>query len=281
MTSLACWLGVDQRGASSIYLASDSRISWGTNSSWDYGRKLFASQSQPDILGYCGDVVFPSQVLGQIVESIDSGLIFQNTDVPLVRFSKIARAITASLARYPSRQRQKFSIIYCTRQEQGMNSRFFVSVLHYLPDDKWSEQVPILPSQSDVVIAIGSGEKLIMEWRDRWNRVTGEPTSRAIFSALCDAIATGHDPLSGGPAQLVGIYRKGLAHSFGIVHAGQCYLYGLPFNDRDLAGNIEWRNNLFERCDPRTMSPLVGSQRHARPKPLRKEEGTPDKASSR
>lgn len=270
MTSLACWLAVDQRGPSAVYLASDSRISWGINSTWDYGRKLFASQFQPDIVGYCGDVVFPSQILGQLVESIDAGLLFQSNEAPLDRFFKIATSIKNSFSSYPGERRCPFWIIYCTRQHQGMDSAFFVAVLHYSQLGTWTEQVLDLPQKSDVVSTLGSGAESVKNWRYRWNHAIGEPTSRAIFSALCDAIGTGHDPLSGGPPQLSGIYRKGPAHSFGIVHAGQQFLCGLPFNNLDMAGTLEWRNTLFERCDPKTMHPLVGAQRHARPKTLPK-----------
>ena len=60
MTSLLAWVGVDSRHLSSIYLASDSRISWGDVANWDFGRKLFASTKYPEIIGYVGDVLFPS-----------------------------------------------------------------------------------------------------------------------------------------------------------------------------------------------------------------------------
>ena len=44
-----------------IYLASDSRITWGSaNRRWDAGRKLFTSDKSSHAFGYCGDVVFPS-----------------------------------------------------------------------------------------------------------------------------------------------------------------------------------------------------------------------------
>ena len=75
MTSFVAWVGVDARGPASIYLASDSRISWvdpdKTFETWDYGRKLFASKKYPEIFGYFGDTLFPSQMLGQVLDLIE------------------------------------------------------------------------------------------------------------------------------------------------------------------------------------------------------------------
>jgi hypothetical protein len=76
MTLLVSWLGVDTHGIASAYIASDSRVSWGRETNFDHGRKVFAFRSSPDILGYCGDVLFPTMVLSQITEIADNGLLF-------------------------------------------------------------------------------------------------------------------------------------------------------------------------------------------------------------
>jgi hypothetical protein len=59
MTTIVTWAAVDTHGVSSIYIASDSRISWGATTVWDSGRKTFASQDCPFVFGYWGDVLFP------------------------------------------------------------------------------------------------------------------------------------------------------------------------------------------------------------------------------
>jgi hypothetical protein len=66
MTLLVSWIGVDPHGTSSAYIAADSRVSWGDVANFDHGRKVFAFRHSPDILGYCGDVLFPTMVLSQI-----------------------------------------------------------------------------------------------------------------------------------------------------------------------------------------------------------------------
>ena len=76
MTTLIAWVGVDQRGPSSLYLASDSRFTWLEGITWDSGCKIFASRTHPALLGYCGDVVFSSISIAQALELIDSDLLF-------------------------------------------------------------------------------------------------------------------------------------------------------------------------------------------------------------
>lgn len=41
MTLLASWIAVDSRKPSSIYILSDSRISWGSAAKFDFGKKVF------------------------------------------------------------------------------------------------------------------------------------------------------------------------------------------------------------------------------------------------
>ena len=69
MTTLVSWIAYDQRGPSAAYIATDSRISWGVSDVWDGARKCFASREYRDLFGYVGDVLLPSLVLGQFVDS--------------------------------------------------------------------------------------------------------------------------------------------------------------------------------------------------------------------
>ena len=71
MTLLASWIGIDTHGPTSAYIVSESRFVWDSSRHFDYGKKVFASKSYPEIFGYAGDVLFPSIVLSQILEMID------------------------------------------------------------------------------------------------------------------------------------------------------------------------------------------------------------------
>ena len=76
MTLLVSWTGVDTHGTASAYIAADSRVSWGDIAVFDHGRKVFAFRHSPDILGYCGDVLFPTMAISQLTEMADRGLLF-------------------------------------------------------------------------------------------------------------------------------------------------------------------------------------------------------------
>ena len=124
MTSLASWIGIDSRGQSSIYIVSDSRISWSENAVWNYGRKVFASRATPEIFGYCGDVLFPSMFLSQVVDSISIGK-FDDIIDPRARAEKLLRCARASREGFPKiGVEDSFSILYCSRSGVGMTSYF-------------------------------------------------------------------------------------------------------------------------------------------------------------
>src|SRR5688572_16192088 len=106
MTSLIAWIGVDSHGLASAYFASDSRITWTGQEPWDYGRKLFACQKYPHILGYCGDVLFPTQTLSQVADMIDSGLLLTESDDIDTSSERIVTSISQGLAAYPKSVRQ-------------------------------------------------------------------------------------------------------------------------------------------------------------------------------
>jgi hypothetical protein len=260
MTSLICWAGIDQRGPASLYIASDSRLSKSA-SSWDYGRKVFGCRNSADIFGYCGAVLFPSQVLSQLVDAIDSGVLFDpNNTCPLTRLSIIEKRIEHSVATFP--ERTPFSIVYGTRQGEGFGAQFQVAVVSWDDVKGIQSRAITTPVRSDLILALGSGSPTIDEYQFKWRTSDVGRTSRAVFSAFCDAIQSGKDKYSGGAPQLVGLYLRGPSHSFGVFHKDACFLHGMKVSNTTFAG-IEFRNSLFERCD------LLGhpiGQRHARPK---------------
>ncbi len=268
MTSLAAWIGIDSRGASSFYLASDSRISWSENLTWDYGRKLFASQNHPDIFGYCGDVLFPSLILSQIVSMIDCGMIFSQIELPQERFKKFSDLVENSFAALPNQARRPFTILYCSRLNESIKSTFELHRLDWNAQNGWKISQPELPKQSNLVLSLGSGMESIKTSNLNWQNTEVKGTSRAVFSAFCDSLNSGIDPLTGGAPQLVGIYRKGCAKNFGIIFNEQRYLFGLPIEDENLK-SVEWRNCLFEISDPYTKQRQNTAQVQPRPKSLR------------
>ena len=69
--------------------------------SFDQGRKVFAFSNWPDILGYCGDVLFPLIALNQIVQLGDSGLLFESGYTSKQKFQAIVDKLNHLFAEYP------------------------------------------------------------------------------------------------------------------------------------------------------------------------------------
>lgn len=265
MTSLIAWTGVDSRGPASIYLASDSRISWENRDAWDFGRKVFASYRYPDILGYYGDVLFTSQVLGQVISLIDVDSLFKADSTPESKFKAICTILKQAHSTYPEKMRRTFSIVHCSRRSSGMSASFEVYELSWKPSSGWQTKALPVPLKSDIIAIYGSGEQSVLKSVQEWKRSEVGGASRSIFSAFCDSLASGSDQATGGAAQLVGIYRQSAAQLFGVIYGKHRYLQGLPVDGSPYLGGVEWFNELFERCDWATMDRLNGAQPQPRP----------------
>jgi hypothetical protein len=114
MTLLVSWISIDTHGPAAVYIAADSRISWGTDAKFDYGRKVFAFRSYPDVVGYCGDALFPSMVIAQLVEMADNGLLFTGSRSCKDRFEAFKEKLVQQCHRYPSEKLvgQMFQVLY-------------------------------------------------------------------------------------------------------------------------------------------------------------------------
>jgi hypothetical protein len=269
MTTLAAWASVDSRRLSACYLVSDSRISWGTKSSWDCGQKLFVSIRFPDLFGYCGDVQFPTLALRQVLDKIDQGFLFSAT----ASASERNRALSSELARcytnYPEHGPQRSTILHVARQGIGRDALFKLWRIDWTRSTTVQSQAIDLPTTSVLGVSLGSGCSVLVERNEKWKKAQGR-TARGVFGSFCEAISSSVDPFTGGPPQLVGLYPSGPARLFGVVDGNQRYLAGqLAYDDGNLEG-FEWRNTLFERVDPRTRSLLKGAQRQPKPSQIDK-----------
>lgn len=261
MTSLLCWTGADQRGNSSIYLASDSRISTGANT-WDAGRKLFASPNRTDILGYCGDAYALTTVLSQLTDAINQGVLFSPEDSLSCRKDRIIKQIQDSLSGYFAST--DFDVIYGYRESSGMQCVFHVVRLS-CRKSLLKDEVLSIPPKSDRIITVGSGAAVVDKYIYKWQESNSGDTSRMYFSAFCDAIKSGEDPRTFGPPQLVGLYREGSAKTFGVVYEGNRYMNGQKIAEEYDVQFVTWHNELFELCDGKSMSRKKDAQPQPRP----------------
>lgn len=272
MTTFVAWVGVDSRGAASLNFATDSRISWGKSGKthWDMARKTFSSSTSPDIFGYVNDVMFPSMILGQIINAIDNGGLFRGNDTCEARFEKVVRHIKSSYNVYPSQQRESFCIFHGSRQGAGLSSEFEINTIAWDKlTSKWTVARISIPEISSAITVDGSGKSAVSKWSERWNSSSQGGTSRAVFSSFCNAVFSGEDKFTNGAPQLVSLYRKDSGKTIGFFGGGKRFISGMEVLSY---GNItdekvEWRNMFFERCDI-SGNLIKGAQRHHVPKGL-------------
>lgn len=267
MTSLVAWVGVDQRGPASVYIATDSRITWPNGTAppqWNGARKTYSTVKVAHIMGYVGDVVFPALTLPTVVAQLDE---YSNEELIEGTQERVLELLTAAWRDVPLDARLGSEIVHCTRVGTGLNARFGVQILR-LPagSTQWTSTVLTVPNRSSRIEFLGSGRRQLETFHEVWVRpgVEADRTSRAVFSAFCDAVDSGMDPSTGGPPQLVGLYRQGPGRSFGVYWNGHSYLHGTDISGVALE-NLEYRNNRFERVDAAGIR-LAGAQLHA-PRP--------------
>lgn len=269
MTTLLAWISVDTRGPSSIYIVADSRITWGSASSrWDSGRKVFACRSA-DIFGYCGDVLYPTLALGQLGDLVDRGLLWDRAVDADARHTKFFEYVKDSFGRRHNAPEYDFTIVHCSRDGLGLAGTFHIWKVSYRARFReWlDERVNIgNPIQSTVLLQLGSGRQALDHEITAWSVSSQGGTSRSIFSAFCDSLEKGQDPLSGGMPQIVSLDRRSGGQVIGFIAEGTRYLYGLPIQALPELASIMWVDSLFQRMSPETGALLPNAQRHARAK---------------
>jgi hypothetical protein len=201
MTTLGAWIsytnsGLDQTVATALHVVSDSRITWGSQSRrWDAGRKLFVPYEEPHILGYCGDVVFPGLVLGQITSAIDQKILFAADATPAIKHDTIFNSIRTSWAGRHNTPDASFQILHAMRKTAWPDPSFALWKIECrAANDSWnSVEIPIGGATSKL-IWLGSGTQSAGGHALKWGRSDVGGTSRSIFSAFHDAIESGEEP---------------------------------------------------------------------------------------
>lgn len=265
VTSIVVWCAVDSRAPAALYIASDSRITWGSGNertTWDRGRKTFACSAAPYIFGYWGDVLFPALVIPLIQERVDR--MQYSTLAPKLAHEAIFGMIQRQWLNYPYRERRNVGIVIGSRAGAS-SSDFHLSIATYAAASaRWELHTVPMPNTSSILELKGTGESAVNTAVTRWNASPAAGTSRAVFSAFCEALKSGQDPSSGGPPQLVGLHRIGAGKAFGVLWDNRRYLSGadvLVSEHNDVTG-VEWFNSLFERVNPESRKRVPGAQMH-------------------
>ena len=153
LTSLVVWVAVDQRGPASVYIATDSRISWPAGptgaTQWDGARKTYSTTKLAHIMGYVGDVLFPALTLPTVAAQLDACLHDESVEVAQER---VLELVTAAWRDVPASERLESRLVHCTRVGAGMKARFGVQILH-LPagTTEWTATALELPPVSSKI----------------------------------------------------------------------------------------------------------------------------------
>jgi hypothetical protein len=269
MTLIASFIGVDGKYPvplpGSIYIACDSRISWGDSTNFDYGRKVFGCKNSPDIFGYCGDVLFPSIVLNQIVDIADQGLLFQPNWSCKQKFQAVIDKLIQSFNNYPKDVAEittdSLQIIHASRDA---NKNFFCQKMEwYRSSNKWTSETVEFKDHSDKLFIMGSGRTEFLKKFEKYAESENQKTSRAVFHCFVDTLSNISDKYCGGAPQLVGLYRIENAQFYGIIYNNKRYFQGVQVDNLINLNNIEWRNEFFEVCDGVSMK----RKKDAQPQP--------------
>ncbi|HAS6064786.1 TPA: hypothetical protein I7135_21865 [Vibrio vulnificus] len=259
MTTLVAWVACDGAKQASVYLASDSRLSWEDKGHWDLGRKIFPSEKYPDILGYCGEALFCSQQLSQIITYIDSCRTFEGNEDPDVRSQMIYDLIKRSFGPYPKTfSLPSFSVIYLTRRAKF---NFSAYVIKWSKKAGWSIENLNVGNQSSLIVVDGSGAK---EYKSLYTSEIATSdfgtNSRGYFYALNRFIKRGIDPATGGSPQLACLYNVGAAIKVGVVFDGERYIYGLNIPASEHVNDVRWVNETLESCSGIKLQRLLKAQ---------------------
>lgn len=259
MTLLLSWIGKDSRKTSSVYLASDSRISWDKHNKYDFAQKVFAFQNTPDIIGYCGDVHYTSMKINQILKMEKNNLLFSSSCNGSERSEVIYRELKNNFIDYPTNFLGKsINVLHLSRDNE---TDFLCSIFKWNESEGWSKKSIPIPDYSDKVTILGSGKD---EFYDRYLKYlagNSGKTSRALFQCLCHTLLKIKDLHCGGAPQLVGLFNNGNGVDFGVFYQGKKYYLGSELEDLEQVNNINWRNELFECCDGLSGERLAGAQR--------------------
>lgn len=254
MSLIVSWIGIDTHGYTSAYIASESRASWKNGQTYDCCRKTFYSNKYPEIIGYCGDVLFPSLLISNIIESIDKNLIFTQKDHAINRYKKFKKILFNEFHKYPKDYgiSSTFEILYINRdiQHEGYPN-FYAHSIKWKENNKFYSKKIKLPNQSGILHCMGLGNQEFTKNYEKFQKGKNKNTTRNVYHCFSYTLKNFTENTCGGPPQLVSIIRKpnSTGFSFGLIYKRKRYYNGLHINRSGSYDNIQWRNDKFEICE--------------------------------
>lgn len=255
MSLVIAWIGFDKK-PNSLYFAADSRISWPDKSKWDNAQKVFALPITNEIFGYCGDVLFPTQILSQITQLAQTGALFTPTEHPESRVKIYLKLLGKALESYPQ---DKFAELFHVLYAVAYKGQFFCYKISSQARSTQFILTPLpIPQVCSAVIGkpLGSSSaiKLLKSFFTRGKSAwTGkELKSYEIFQAFHKTLTDSGDAAIGGAPQAVSLYNNGEAKLYGMLYKEDKWILGIDGKFLMVPENVSWRNQHFEICDALT-----------------------------
>lgn len=262
MSLVVAWAAIHNGTVSAIYFGADSRITWNAKWRWNHAQKVFACARTQEIFAFSGDVIFPTQTLGQISQIASTGSLFHGNASPNRRVVIYKNLINSAIQSYPLNcLAEPFDILYGCRYR----SRFEIFHLSFDLRRPLSCEQRFLPKQSGLIEPVlGCGAQL---FRARFEKQA--QTSYGVFHALGDSIDSATHNKVGGSPQVVSLYSNGEVNIYGISYRNTETALGLDGTQLQRPQGLWWRNENFERWDPVKKAVVKEAQRQPRLKPAR------------
>jgi len=191
--------------------------------------------------------------IGQILNMVACGVIDLASATADKRHSTILAHLKNSLGRNGTEHVLSMTLFHGAREGEEMKSTFFLWRSVYRPKTKrWSDEKLPIEDRSYLASVDGTGKPTVEKFLSTTTATAASGTSRAAIHAFCRSLKSGEDPFSGGPPQMVGLWRIGPAQQFGYYWRRRFYVFGMECPDHTSRQGVYWFNDLFEHCDPKT-----------------------------
>lgn len=261
MTSLVAFIASDGEptnpSPASLYFASDSRRSWGSNEALKYVddcQKIYASEITPELFAFTGDISFAQPILAAHLADVHSQASWTDS---YTAFERLRQRVVSTLVMRDDAPVEGFTILYGARDYRGKEKTEFRLCLLSCNEDKQVNVIfTLVPknASTSMLILDGSGARSISEaasdWKMNkaiWEDVSRVQPSRDIFRQFAETIASPADRRSGGAPQLGVIYRNGNAELIGVHTDVPNFLGRRHFQGEPQPKS--WRNLNFEVCE--------------------------------
>ena len=266
MTTVVCWKSVDSAGRETLHFCSDSRFSDSAGNIWDSGRKLFCSRRCPDVFGFVGDALPPQTALGQLVEAIDSTSLGTRPIDPKQRMTNYKSYLDGTIGSYP--KNVPVEVLFATRDDKQPPPSFRMWSIKFDSGSGPGKEHSIQTggAKSELIQAFGSGKKgFLKKYKAMHSNPQGH-TSRAVYWAFVDHLASCADRYTGGAPQIVRLGNSGPAIPVGISHEGKRFLFGFQLEishleDTDIK---EWHDEKYQFVEPVSGMPRSNAQKIGR-----------------